>query len=329
MSKGLFSIWAEENATLNDASYEWAFGNGSNAPNGKGVVLDRACTLVSLTACTNVAAATSVIDVQINGAQQGQVTVDGVTGTGTTADIDYDCSAGDIVGFYTDTAGGAISGPNIVTAWFEYDPDADSDESSPKDATITTRNTTSMNTGEEILEGEHETSKAVYRLNREWRPKEPAAQRFKDNVVRLLENILNNTSGGSGGGDPDPGGGGGVPGIEPDLFWDSGYIWFFCNNDNPFVLEFAHNMGQVPTRYTIFYSNAAKPVLGTDDVYVINTGKVISGDNETIGVDLTVKDKMTMRMSIAKDYLSGAGGWGIPKLKTGPNEGYIRLMVWR
>jgi hypothetical protein len=32
-------IWAEENATLNDGGYEWAFGNGANSPSNAGIAI--------------------------------------------------------------------------------------------------------------------------------------------------------------------------------------------------------------------------------------------------------------------------------------------------
>ena len=198
----------------------------------------------------------------------------------------------------------------------------------PKSTTVTIKNT-AASTSEDILTGEHTVSDSIIRLNKEWRPKEPSAQRFKDNVISLLEGMLNNTNTtvpdqGEELPDPPPGGGG-----SPEIFYDSGYVYFYCDNTDPYLREFKHNMGQVPTQFTVFYSSAANPVVGSDIIYVVTPGKFIDNAGLTIGFDLKVKNKNTMEMSIAKDFISGGGTWGIPPITAGPNEGYIRLMAWR
>jgi len=115
----VYAIWAEENAGLADSSYEWAFGNGANAPNGKGVTIGVASKLIAGSICTNVATATTVVNIQKNGTTVGTVTGSGSGGHGETTGLSVTFAVGDILGFQTATAGGATSGPNIVTAWLE------------------------------------------------------------------------------------------------------------------------------------------------------------------------------------------------------------------
>ena len=186
----------------------------------------------------------------------------------------------------------------------------------PESSTITIKNT-SASTSEDILTGDHAVSEAIIRLNREWRPKEASAQRFKDNVISILEGLINNTNttvpdqGEEEPPEPPPGGGG-----SPELFYDSGYVYFKCDGSTGDIIPFNHNLGQVPTRFTLFYSPVANPTVGTDTIYVIAPGKVIDVNSDIVGVDIKITGQNTIDLAIGKDFLSGGGALGIPLTST-------------
>jgi len=118
-------IWAEENSNLNDNTYEWAFGNGANTPTNAGITIyvpsGWACTIVAMTATTNVATGTSIIEADINGVLQGancNVQLSGRSGVNDSF-TPVAISSGDRLTFRT-TAAGNNATPNTVTAWLRY-----------------------------------------------------------------------------------------------------------------------------------------------------------------------------------------------------------------
>ena len=118
-------IWAEENAALGDNTYEWAFGNGANTPSNTGIAIyvptGWTCTVVAMSATTNSASGTSVIEANINGTLQGancNVTISGRSGTNDSF-TPVSISNGDRLTFRTTTAG-TNSSPSTVTAWLRY-----------------------------------------------------------------------------------------------------------------------------------------------------------------------------------------------------------------
>jgi len=118
-------IWAEENSTLGDNTYEWAFGNGANTPTNAGITIyvpsGWSCDIVAMTATTNNASGSSVIEAEINGSLQGascNVTLSGRSGTNDSF-TPVSISSGDRLNFRT-TTGGTSSTPCTVTAWLRY-----------------------------------------------------------------------------------------------------------------------------------------------------------------------------------------------------------------
>ena len=120
-------IWAEENQTLANNTYEWAFGNGANTPSNAGITIyvpsDYTCAIVAMTATTNNSSGSSKIEANVNGSVLGASNGVEVTLSGRSGENDgftpYSISNGDRLTFRTRTAG-TNSGPNTVTAWLRY-----------------------------------------------------------------------------------------------------------------------------------------------------------------------------------------------------------------
>jgi hypothetical protein len=210
-------------------------------------------------------------------------------------------------------------------------------EPTPTNPIISTRSTITGSTKEtEALVGKHIISTGLIRINREWQPKDRAAQRFKDDVIRKLEQVLNNVSLGSEG---ESGG------TVPDLVYDSGYWYFQCNPaGSNYVKTITHNMGQIPSRFTFFYANAAEPDPEINDIRVVVprytqhydptgtptnftsgffcltgpvTGYPINGNNQVV-------------ISISKHWLDGYDTYGIPpRDENDKGNGYMRVVMWR
>ena len=118
-------IWAEENSTLGNNTFEWAFGNGANTPSNHGVTIyvpsGYTAAVVAMTATTNTASGSSVIELNLNGVNQGSscnVTLSGRSGTNDSFSP-VALSSGDRLNFMTTTAG-TNAQPTIVTAWIKY-----------------------------------------------------------------------------------------------------------------------------------------------------------------------------------------------------------------
>lgn len=204
---------------------------------------------------------------------------------------------------------------------------------------ITTTATEPIESGDVILTGGVILSTGLFRLSREWQPKDKSAQRWKDDVTRKLEQVLNNVSYGSGSGSE----GGGSGGTTPDLVFDSGFWWFRCDHSIAYEKILNHNLGQVPSRYTFIYSNVAEPQLKNPehDVRIQAPGLKRHVDSVdfvgqsveyvTAGFFVEIESLNSIKISIAKDYLDGYGTYGIPKQPEagGFPQGYFRVIMWR
>lgn len=120
-------IWAEENQSLGNNTYEWAFGNGANTPSNAGITIyvpsDYTCAIVAMTATTNNPSGSSKIEADVNGSVLGasdgvEVTLSGRSGENNTF-TPYSINSGDRLTFRTRTAA-TNSNPNTVTAWLKY-----------------------------------------------------------------------------------------------------------------------------------------------------------------------------------------------------------------
>ena len=127
LSEYMVPIWAEENSGLGNNTFEWAFGNGANTPYQAGISIyvpsGMECHIVAMSAVTNNASGSALIEAQVNnlylGASDGvQVQMSGRS-TVNSSFTDYALSNGDTVNFRTRTAG-TNSSPSTVTAWLRY-----------------------------------------------------------------------------------------------------------------------------------------------------------------------------------------------------------------
>lgn len=111
-----FGIWAEENATLNDGAYEWAFGNGDDTVQGSGIPVPFACFLFAVSLDHNTTASATV-GIQVDGVQVASVTTSSERSTFAVLGAPVAVNAGQVVGFQTITGPGSGSG-NRVAAFF-------------------------------------------------------------------------------------------------------------------------------------------------------------------------------------------------------------------
>ena len=108
-----FPIWAEENSSLGNNAYEWAYGNGANTDVNGGIVIPVNCELFAISWA--VKATGGEISVEINGVNSG--TSDTITATrGYRTFTPVEINAGDRCNFKTIT--GSSNQPNTVAAWF-------------------------------------------------------------------------------------------------------------------------------------------------------------------------------------------------------------------
>lgn len=124
ISQYMYPIYAEENAVLGDATYEWAFGNGADTPSNNGIAIyvpsGWTATIVAMSATTNNASGTSVIEADINGTLQGancNVTLAGRSATNDSF-TPVSLSNGDRLTFRTTTAG-INTAPSTACAWIK------------------------------------------------------------------------------------------------------------------------------------------------------------------------------------------------------------------
>lgn len=117
-------IWAEENSTLGNTSYEWAYGNGASTPSTGGIIVPfgtwRLRGMGLHIGGTN-AARTAIVQIRVNNAFPGQQ-VECTTGTSdaniTFPEDDLIVVTGDRINFRTLSAASTAS-PCTVSAAFE------------------------------------------------------------------------------------------------------------------------------------------------------------------------------------------------------------------
>jgi hypothetical protein len=176
--------------------------------------------------------------------------------------------------------------------------------------------------GETIYTGDQIVSSDISRITREWRPKDKAAQRFKDDVIRRIEQIFNNTSTGTGGGEDDEESGGGT---SPDLFFDSGYFYLKAGvkGDPSHEHTIKHNLGQIPTRFTIFFCSVQNPSFDPDHpVLLVSPNVVYDGYTEWCGFWVNFPTTNTMVLTSVKDRILYPG-------PTAATDGYFRVLIWK
>jgi len=121
----MIPIWAEENSTLGNSTYEWAFGNGANTPNDGGIMVyvpaGETCRVVAMSYVNQNNASTVDINLVVNGTPQGASARVQATSARTAINtgINLSISNGDIINFFTSSASNT-SGPCTVTAFLEY-----------------------------------------------------------------------------------------------------------------------------------------------------------------------------------------------------------------
>lgn len=111
--RAAFAIWAEENASLSNGAYEWAFGNGDDTANGSGVVVPFDCFIFALGLDHNTAASATVA-VDINGTNAATITTSAERSAFAILGSPVAVSAGDVIGFQTITGPGSSAGNRIV-----------------------------------------------------------------------------------------------------------------------------------------------------------------------------------------------------------------------
>ena len=184
---------------------------------------------------------------------------------------------------------------------------------------VTKRTSSAFISEAEKQEGEHIVSSPLVRLNREWQPKDKSAQRFKDDIIKKMEQVLNNTSSGSTPGE-DPGTG--DPGISPDLFYDTGYFYVEANNE----YFKTHNLSQIPSRLTIFYSNVLEPdpKNSAHKIHLIHAGwtrGIYLGTEQKSGISLRFTSQNDIKI-VTTDKITGNG-------PNAPPNGHLRILMWR
>lgn len=114
----IFPIWAQEGAGLADATYEWAFGDGTAAGQAAGLVLAVDCELFAMS--LNIDAGMATVEIVKNGQvmQDYSVTVPHSNNAYRSFATALKFSAGDRINFRTQTTSGT-SGPCTACAWMK------------------------------------------------------------------------------------------------------------------------------------------------------------------------------------------------------------------
>lgn len=186
-------------------------------------------------------------------------------------------------------------------------------------------NTPTTPTGNQVIAGKHVIAPFLLRVDQEWQPDDKAAQRFKDSISKKVEQLLNNTSTGAAPGDDTETG---APGVSPDLFFDTGYMYLVCENagwHNPGdeYVDVTHNLGQIPSRFTIFFSNDQDPDPTVDDIFVVAPYLIRDYNDEWIGFQVKMTSVNSLRLKVAADRCFQSGSSQQYK------HGHFRILMWR
>lgn len=120
--KPLIAIWAEENAALAAATYEWAFGDGANAASGLGIVIPFRCGLVAMSLSLAGAAARAKVEIERDGTLESDYAID-LTASNQGYVEFYDpltFHPGSVLNFRTVTQSGTAAS-NQVCAWLQLE----------------------------------------------------------------------------------------------------------------------------------------------------------------------------------------------------------------
>lgn len=118
----IFPIWAEENAALGAATYEWAFGDGANTPTGLGLVLPFRCGLIALSLSLSGGAARAKVEVEKDGVIESDYAIDLTTSNQGFQEFPLPLTfhAGSVLNFRTVSQTGSAA-PNQICAWFKLE----------------------------------------------------------------------------------------------------------------------------------------------------------------------------------------------------------------
>ncbi len=116
----MYPVWAEENSSLGNNTYEWAYGNGANTPSDGGLTIyvptGWTCEVVAMS--LRLGGGTATVELLINGVLQGS-SANVVISTGQSGTNEFTPIAlvdNDFINFRTTVASGTSS-PCVVTAW--------------------------------------------------------------------------------------------------------------------------------------------------------------------------------------------------------------------
>jgi len=123
-SEYMVPIWAEENSSLGNTTYEWAYGNGANTPVDGGVTIyvpsTHTCEVVAMS--LRLGGGTATVELLKNGTLQGSA-ANVVLSSGQSATNELasplSISSNDYINFRT-TAAASTASPCVVTAWLKY-----------------------------------------------------------------------------------------------------------------------------------------------------------------------------------------------------------------
>jgi hypothetical protein len=118
--RAVFTIWAEENASLSNNTYEWAFGNGADTVNGSGIPVPIDCVLFAV-GLDHATSASATVAVEANGVEIATVTTSNQRRIVTQLPSPVNVTQGQSIGFRTVTGSGSGSS-NRVVAYFRTAP---------------------------------------------------------------------------------------------------------------------------------------------------------------------------------------------------------------
>lgn len=135
----------------------------------------------------------------------------------------------------------------------------------------------------------------------DWVPDDPAAIRFRDDVLKTLKKLVN-----------------GTPDYDTGWFYvESGWNWYDIN----------HELGAVPKRTLIYISEVEEPKAGKDAIWEVTADPNIYNP-DTVGL-FTYGLRLSHAAAGDKSFVLTLGnsimGWG----ETDFDTGYLRVLVWR
>jgi hypothetical protein len=141
---------------------------------------------------------------------------------------------------------------------------------------------------------------SLKKITSDWVPDDPAAIRFRDNVLEALNRLLNST---------------------PDF--DTG--WFYVENGGNWY-NVNHELGAAPRRTLVYWSDVEEPQAGKDVIAEMplapNVYTDVSDNLYKYGIRIYHQvDGSKSQIITADDYVFGWSNDG--------KTGYLRVLVWR